>query len=167
MKLDLLHDEQPISLAIDRDGEGWRVRLPDGSERAISANRLPDGMTEIRTASCAFRLAVARIDGEVHVSYDGQLYVFEMPANERGASVRKSTGDLTAPMPGVVADVMVQTGDTVAAYQPIAVVEAMKVMATVEAPFQGRVTEVLVGKGQRVAQGEKLAVIVPEEPEGE
>jgi biotin carboxyl carrier protein len=163
MKLDLVHNDQSISLSIDRDGDGWLVRLPGGDERRIAARRLPDGMLHIQEADHAFRVAVGRVDGESHVSYDGQLYIFRAPAAEGlAAPTSKSTGELTAPMPGVVADVLVRVGDLVEAYQPVAIVEAMKVMATIEAPFAGRVEEVLVAKGGRVAQGERLAVISPE-----
>jgi biotin carboxyl carrier protein len=167
MKLDLLYDNQPLSLTVERDGDAWRVRLPDGSERHISAQRLPDGLLQIQEGNRAFRAAVARLGGETHISYDGQLYVFEPAEAEKGTTLaRKATGDLTAPMAGVVADVLVQPGDQVTAYQAVAVVEAMKVMATVEAQFAGRVAEVCVAKGQRVAQGEKLVVVVPLEVDG-
>jgi biotin carboxyl carrier protein len=163
MKLTLIYDDQPVSLTGERDGDGWRVRLPNGSDRLIAVRRLPDGMLEVREGDRVFRAAVARIGGETHVSLEGSLYVFEPAAAERAPSGSKTSGDLTAPMPGVVVDVLVAVGDRVAAYQPVAVVEAMKVMATVEAPMAGVVKEILVVKGQRVAQGERLAEIAPEE----
>jgi biotin carboxyl carrier protein len=164
MKLQLLHNERPVSLLVQRQGEGWSVTLPDGSAHEIIARRLADGRIHVRTSDRALSVAVAQIGLETHVSHDGKLYVFEPSDVEGGVPpARKATGDLTAPMPGMVVDVLVEVGDHVEAYQPVAVVEAMKVMATVEAALAGRVSEICVQKGQRVAQGEKLVVVAPEE----
>jgi biotin carboxyl carrier protein len=63
-------------------------------------------------------------------------------------------------MVGVVADVLVREGQAVDAYQPLVVVEAMKVMATVEAPFAGTVKAVHVRKNQRVVYGEPVVELV-------
>jgi biotin carboxyl carrier protein len=168
MQIELTHTGQPVALELTREGEALRVRLPSGREESIQSRRLQNGLFEIATENRVFRAAVARFGEEVHVSYEGQLYVFEAPDEERSAvPARKTTGDHSAPMPGIVVDVPVQLGDRVTAYQPLAVVEAMKVMATVESHFAGRVQEVCVVKGQRVVQGEKLVVVVPEESTGE
>jgi biotin carboxyl carrier protein len=66
-------------------------------------------------------------------------------------------------MVGVVAGVSVAVGDRVAAYQPVAIVEAMKVLATLEAPFAGIVAAVHVKKGDAVEHGAPLVEITPEE----
>lgn len=168
MKCDLLIDNRSVSLTVERDGERLRVQLPSGEARIISARRLPGGLLQIRVEDRDFRAAVAKVGNEIHISFDGNLYAFQF-AKEAAAvgSARAATGDLTAPMPGVIAEVMVSVGQTVSAYQPLVAVEAMKVIANVDAPFAGRVTEILVNKGQRVTQGEKLVAVVPEGDKGE
>jgi biotin carboxyl carrier protein len=70
-------------------------------------------------------------------------------------------------MVGVVADVSVAVGDRVAAYQPVAVVEAMKVLATLESPFAGVVAAVHAKKGDPIEHGAPLVEITPEGTEGE
>jgi pyruvate carboxylase subunit B len=62
-------------------------------------------------------------------------------------------------MTGSVADVLVKEGDSVQAYQPMAVVEAMKVLATLEAPIAGEVARIHVSKGDRVDHGALLIEI--------
>lgn len=168
MRCDLLYNDAPLSLTVERDGEWLTVRLPNGEARRIQARRLLGGLLQIRVEDRDFRVAVANVGDEIHVSFDGNLYVFR--SGGAAASVglsRAATGDLRAPMPGVVADVMVSVGQTVSAYQPLVAVEAMKVIANVEAPFAGKVTEIFFKKGQRVTQGEKLAVVVPVGDENE
>jgi biotin carboxyl carrier protein len=159
MTLQFAYNGETITLDVQPDGDGWRVRLPDGSEKRMEASRSEDGVLTVRTEGRTFQAAAARIGQAVHVSYDGQAYLFEPPAARRTGSGNHATGTLEAPMPGVVADVLVAVGDKVEAYQPLAVVEAMKVMATVEAPFAGTVVRVGVEKGQRVAQGDLIVEV--------
>jgi propionyl-CoA carboxylase alpha chain len=76
---------------------------------------------------------------------------------------RVASGSLLAPMPGSVVRVMVGAGDSVAAGDPVLVLEAMKMQHTVTAPQDGVVTELAVGVGHQVASGAVLAVVVTNE----
>lgn len=157
-----------IALGIEAEAEGWRVRLPDGSVARITVRRLPDGMVEVTERSTAgerlrvYRAAAARTERGNEVGFGGDAFVF-MPSEgrRRTAAAARAAGSLAAPMPGIVADVLVTPGQHVAAWQPLAVVEAMKVMATVEAPFEGTVTRVHVERGARVRQGDILVDLEP------
>lgn len=71
----------------------------------------------------------------------------------------QSAANIQAPMPGLVVNVLVEPGDTVAQNQTVAVLEAMKMENDLPAPTAGTVTEVRVSKGQTVDQGEILIVI--------
>jgi propionyl-CoA carboxylase alpha chain len=70
-----------------------------------------------------------------------------------------ASGSLLAPMPGTVISVLVESGATVTAGQPVLVLEAMKMQHTVAAPYDGVVTAIDVPMGQQVAAGEVLAVV--------
>jgi len=154
-----LYNGNELSVSAEPDGDGWRVTLPDGTVQPVRAQQLPGSLMELTLppASRRVRVAVARTDRGIEVSYGGAVYVFA-PATERSPTRKPeaSSGELVAPMPGVVADVSVEEGQEVAAYQTLAVVEAMKVMATVEAPFAGVVSRVHVAKGQQVKLGDPL-----------
>ena len=65
-------------------------------------------------------------------------------------------GQLTAPMPGKVAALLVAVGDEVRAGQPVVVTEAMKMEHTLNAPRDGRVTELLCREGDQVSEGTEL-----------
>jgi biotin carboxyl carrier protein len=110
-----------------------------------------------------FRMPFARTSPDIAFSFAGQTYRFT-PATDRPDNApprRRASGALIAPMVGLVADVMVQAGQAVEAYQPVVVVEAMKVMAALEAPFAGTVAKVYVEKGQQVPHGAPLVDIQP------
>ncbi len=78
-----------------------------------------------------------------------------------------SAGSLLAPMPGSVVSVAVKSGDSVAAGEPVLVLEAMKMQHTIHAPTDGVVGD-LVEVGQQVAAGDVLAVVGPtDEPSTE
>ena len=62
-------------------------------------------------------------------------------------------------MPGRVVRVLVATGDTVEARQPVVVVEAMKMENELRSPKTGRVKEVSVAAGTSVEAGRVLVVI--------
>ncbi|MCD4523873.1 ATP-grasp domain-containing protein [Nocardioides sp. cx-173] len=70
-----------------------------------------------------------------------------------------ASGSLLAPMPGTVVRVVVEPGATVAAGDPVLVLEAMKMQHTVSAPHDGTVAEIHVQPGTQVAAGEVLAVV--------
>jgi acetyl-CoA carboxylase biotin carboxyl carrier protein len=57
---------------------------------------------------------------------------------------------------GTVWKIEVAVGDSVAAEQPLVILESMKMEMPVEAPESGRVSRVLVAEGQAVEEGEVL-----------
>jgi biotin carboxyl carrier protein len=65
-------------------------------------------------------------------------------------------GALNAPMPGVILEVSVATGDTVERGQAIAVLEAMKMKNSIKSPRAGTIAEVCVAVGQAVGHGDPI-----------
>jgi biotin carboxyl carrier protein len=59
-------------------------------------------------------------------------------------------------MPGTVIRVLVEPGATVAARQPLLVLEAMKMETPLVSPYEATVRAVHVGEGDRVAGGAVL-----------
>ncbi len=72
-------------------------------------------------------------------------------------------GELNAPMPGKILEVMASEGDQVELGDPVAILEAMKMENELKAPVAGTVTTVAVGKGDSV---EKNALILEIEASG-
>ncbi len=135
------------ALDIDLDGQRERVALvsQSGAELAL---RLGD--TAIH--------GVVRRDGDVfHVFTGGQHFTltYNDPMAHAG-EVESLGGRLTAPMPGKVVAVLVQSGKTVVKGEPLVIMEAMKMEHTIAAPSDGLVEEVLYGVGDQVADGAPL-----------
>ena len=67
--------------------------------------------------------------------------------------------DIKAHITGVVFQVVAHPGDTVAAGDPVIVLESMKMEIPVESPRNGTVKQVPVEEGQTVQEGDTVAVL--------
>ncbi len=132
------------------DGEEVRVSLPAGPsddplEWIVIEGRpyevvVDPNMRWVRAATGLHRLEVRDVGAPV---------------------VRPASGDgrVKAPIPGLIARVLVEPGARVEAGQTVVVLEAMKMENPIGAPLAGVVREVAVKPGQRVAQGELLVEV--------
>ena len=75
-----------------------------------------------------------------------------------GMSVKPgaASGDIAAPMPGKVLQVLVKEGDVVEEGQPLVVLEAMKMENVIKAAANGTVSAVQAVEGQAVEKGALL-----------
>jgi pyruvate carboxylase len=71
---------------------------------------------------------------------------------------RSDLGQVAAPFAGVVT-LKVAEGDTVAAGQPLATIEAMQMEAAITAPVAGTVQRLAIGAVQQVESGDLLVVL--------
>lgn len=66
---------------------------------------------------------------------------------------------VSADMSGIVHEVRVQPGESVALGEPVVVLESMKMQIPQPAPVAGTVTEVRVNPGDFVQEGDVLVVL--------
>ncbi len=74
-------------------------------------------------------------------------------AGQPGAAL---PGEVRAPMPGMIAEVLVQAGDAVAVGDDLCVLDAMKMNNRIRAARAGTVAQVHVSVGQQVQYGDLL-----------
>jgi pyruvate carboxylase len=107
-------------------------------------------------------------DGARQVTFElnGQprsIRVLDESAKVTGPKRRKATpgrrGEVGAPMPGRVIDLVTTVGEKVTAGQKLLVTEAMKLETVVKAPVEGLVREILSGSGESVEAGDLLVLI--------
>ena len=80
-------------------------------------------------------------------------------AKPAAAAVAVDGHAIKTPLPGVIIDVKVNVGDTVAKGQTVVVLEAMKMENNINADRDGKVTDIRVAKGDTVADGAVLVVL--------
>ncbi len=145
------------------DGRVWRV---DASRAGASLSLLvsPQGPGEdsldVPVASHDVAVAPAAA-GQLIVHVDGAPVPVRVNGRRRRGGALDAGGaqHVTAPMPGKVIRVLVRAGDTVAARQPLVVVEAMKMENELRAGRPGTVAAVHVVEGASVEAGALLLEI--------
>ncbi|HLJ57148.1 MAG TPA: biotin/lipoyl-containing protein [Chthonomonadaceae bacterium] len=159
-------DGGEVAIGVERSADGWRVRLPDGRDLGARVVRRAGPLVEIAVDPAApgvpearFAAAVVRAGSSIIVSYRGRVYRFQQPTRRPEGGPAASGGVIKAPCGGIVADLVVAEGQIVDAGDPVAVIEAMKVMTPVDAPMAGAVRGLRAERGQRVEPGEELARI--------
>lgn len=108
--------------------------------------------------------AWAWVGNELHLWLDGALFVFQRTETRRrgNAPANEEPGDILAPMPGAVLEVLVGEGDSVEQNQTLMVMESMKMELVIAAPRSGVVRRVAVQPGQQVDKGMRLVELAPE-----
>jgi len=92
-----------------------------------------------------------------------QLRVADDAAKVSGPKRRRASadkpGEIGAPMPGRVIDLVTKVGEHVKAGQKLLVTEAMKLETVIKAPIDGHVREIVAGAGESVEAGDLLVLI--------
>ena len=70
-----------------------------------------------------------------------------------------SGGEVIAPMPGLILEIMVAVGDHVVSGTPVLKMEAMKMENEIPSPVQGTVKTITVKEGDNVSTDETLMII--------
>ena len=135
---------------------GWEIDL-GGERQRVELVKRDGAELSLRLGETALHGCVQR-DGDLfHVFTGGRHYTlaYNDPMAHAG-EVEAAGGRLTAPMPGKVVAVLVQSGKDVKKGEPLVIMEAMKMEHTIAAPSDGLVEEVLYGVGDQVADGAPL-----------
>jgi len=136
-----------------------------------SGPRLGDGTTLVSSSPTTVVLGVRGVHHRFDISAYGDLVCVDSPLGSialnrlprfTDPASEAAPGTLTAPMPGMVTEVLVAIGDKVEAGQPLLRLEAMKMQHTVQAPTAGAVSELSVAKGQQVEAGAPLVTVSEE-----
>ena len=146
----LVVDGEPKDYTFEVLREGYVSMIVDGKSLPVSVE--PIGENTLRVT----------IDGrrtEVQVKDERDLLVEEFGLGDDAAA----GGEVRAPMPGLVLDVLVDKGDEVAAEQGLLVLEAMKMENELKAPSGGTVTAIHATSGDAVEKDALLIAIEGQE----
>ncbi|PRY91224.1 acetyl/propionyl/methylcrotonyl-CoA carboxylase subunit alpha [Donghicola tyrosinivorans] len=156
----LRHGDEDIHARVRVEGpDACEVRW---DEACVSLRRGRDG----GWSQGGTRAGQAVMHGERITVFDRGAFVFDyIDPLARDAADGASLDLVEAPMPGLVQKLFVAAGDTVAAGDRLALLEAMKMEHALRAPRDGVVAEVLCSEGDQVAAGAALVRLEEESEE--
>lgn len=111
-----------------------------------------------------------------NVEYDKHTVTFTLNGNWHTVQVRNEqdllldrlgfktageigAGELNAPMPGKILEVLVSEGDEVEIGDPVAILEAMKMENELKAPIKGVISTIAVAKGDSLEKNARILEI--------
>lgn len=163
MKYVTIVNGQRYDIEIGNDGR----LLVNGAPRQVDFLPLGPSLYSVIMNNQSLQLVIDGESGHYDVLLNGHLYettVLDehamMMAQRRGGLVTKS-GDLKAPMPGLIVQVPVAVGQEVAAGHTLVILESMKMQNELQAPVSGTVESVHCSAGQSVDKGDLLVVLRP------
>ena len=148
----------------EEDGE---FKIGD-EQRAYSFHQQKNGRYLLRIGTSLYKID--------NVEYDDQTVTFSINGEWCKVDVRDEQdllldrlgfkrpseigeGELNAPMPGKILEVMVNEGDEVELGDPVAILEAMKMENELKAPVSGTVTSIAVQKGDSLDKNDLILEI--------
>lgn len=163
-----LIDGREHSVVVEQNDGAVTVAVDGDDPLAVDATNsgLP-GLFSVLVDGEPSTAYVSRRGAGFEVTVGGRRFTVESAvgrSKRRGpvGGLEDPPGTITAPLGGIVIEVHVKVGDTIAAGQPLMVIEAMKMQNEIQAPHDGTVTAVHFDKGDRVdAKGDLLIEYEP------
>jgi biotin carboxyl carrier protein len=134
-----------------------RVKL-NGTPKDVRLVRLSEKFYQFIYDNHVYRVEATKTDDGFALRLNGEMVNVELKDELQqmldkmsgGAKKKVASGDLKAPMPGLVVKLEVRVGDTVKKGQGLLILEAMKMQNEIKSPVDGVVKEIRVAERQAV-----------------
>jgi biotin carboxyl carrier protein len=148
-------DQNEQSITVNETDFQWDIsKVSDGYFHILYQNkgyRAEIVKTDIATKTITFKINGRNYSVELKDKFD--LLLEKMGMNQ--AATHK-VNSIKAPMPGLIIDLKIKTGDTVKQGDPLLILEAMKMENILKSPGEGVIKNLKVKKGDRVEKGQVL-----------
>jgi len=165
MKYVTIINNEQFEIEIDKDGA---ITL-NGEPRQVDFYALGASLYSVITDAVSWQVVVEEEQDQIDILMGGRLYETQvlderalLMAQRRGG-LGGGSGELTAPMPGLIVKVTVAKGEHVTQGQTVVILESMKMQNELKSPIDGVVESVHVEDRQTVDKNATLIVITPDE----
>lgn len=135
----------------------------DGMKKVVSISWISPAHLSILLDGRSFNVEVERFGKKYQVTTRGEVYEFSVTDEREVITTEKPQAGgrlvVTAPMPGLVVEIMCSDGEQVEAGQGVLVLEAMKMQNEITAPVSGIITGIPIEQGVSVNSGDSLFII--------
>ena len=129
------------------------TKIDDTTFLVLMDNK-PYNVIVIKTAKDrrSFQMLINNHPVSVRINHQSELTAAELQQTE----VKRFEEYIRAPMPGLIADVLVHDGENVIDGQPLLILKAMKMENILRAPHDGIIKRVVVESGQKINKEDVL-----------
>ncbi|WP_419909484.1 acetyl/propionyl/methylcrotonyl-CoA carboxylase subunit alpha [Hoeflea sp.] len=154
----------PLHLTTDRDafdigaeclGSVWSITVGDDLYAVALGVRTGNSVRARINGRTVDAVAVIG-DNRIGLAVSSRRLQFERSQPGQQQDAAGAGGRVVAPMPGLIIDILVEEGQTVAKGDALAVLEAMKMQHRIAAPMDGVVNSIGAAKGEQVASGDLM-----------
>lgn len=163
MKYVTLINDQSYEIEIDHDGSV----LVNGQMRDVDFLNLGGDLFSVITENRSLEAVINDDEGTIAVMMSGRQFEAQvlderamLMMQRRGAQTTGS-GEVKAPMPGLIVDVTAERGASLAKGDTLIILESMKMQNELKSPIDGVVRAIHVEAGQAVDKNELLVEIKP------
>lgn len=160
-------DGKGINIRIDRDG---KISIENRPAMHVDYREIDPGRFSLLLDGRSYSLTLEERGNNIYAAtIHGKEYQLNVE-DERRKRLRAFIGDavgadgpieITAPMPGMVLDLLVKEGDEIKENQPLVILEAMKMENEIRSVCSGTVKKLHITSGQPVEKGQQLITITP------
>ncbi|MEK5757619.1 MULTISPECIES: acetyl/propionyl/methylcrotonyl-CoA carboxylase subunit alpha [Acinetobacter] len=134
----------------------------EGQTLNIQGELLDQHLLQLNLAGQQQKLAFSQTEHGITLFQNGQSYKFTyLKSDFNGQDEQSTENNLTAPMPGVITQVLVAANDKVKKDDVLLTLEAMKIEYTIRAPHDGIIANSYFQKGDQVKAGDELVEFQP------
>lgn len=147
-----------------KSGDRYAVITEDGTTITLAAREITPGSWRVAEGESVFLLAARRHAGVIEMDTPEGRLVFR-PATPLDFAGGDAAADraVTSPLTGMIVEVKVADGQTVAEGDVLAVMESMKLEISIRATAAGIASNISVSIGDMVDRGQVIAEILPSE----
>ena len=159
----IVHQDETHMVTFSHDNDVWTANVVDKSF-TLTGSLTDDHTADMTIDGKRQNVAFSQSADGVTVFDDrfgANAIKFTHPKADYGTDDDGDSGGLTAPMPGVIVDVRVSSGQSVSKDEILLTMEAMKIVYTIKAPEDGTVSEVYYQAGDQVKAGDELVAFAP------
>lgn len=139
-------DEEKLTLQVSQISENGYSILCDGESFRVT----------VENESDEYRVAVNQYTYNITLTDETKIILEEVGA---GGGRANHTGELHAPIPGLVSSILVSQGESVSSGQRLIIIDAMKMENEITSPISGIVNLIIVEVGSSVNKNELLLTI--------
>lgn len=157
----IINDEQ-FEIEIDKNGG----ILLNGEPRNVDFLTLGPSLYSVITDDRSLEVVIEEAEGVHQVLLGGRMYDAQVLDErallmvQRRGGLGSSSGEVPAPMPGLIVKVTCEVGQQVAKGDTVVILESMKMQNELKAPIDGIVETIHCQAGQTVDKNTTLIVIV-------